>query len=96
MGKCVFGGCEQVRFKPACSATEASKSLETLDTGSIDIILSKQRTTKALICGFVVRIWHKSCFLMTWLISLVHYIQGRETCDQWWMSKPCLISVRTW
>ena len=42
----------------------------------LDIILSRQRTTKALtaqmrrlICDFVVRIWHKTGFLMTWLIS---------------------------
>ena len=40
---------DQVRFKPACSATEASKSLETLDIASIHILLSEQRTTKVLI-----------------------------------------------
>ena len=39
----------QVRFKSACSATEASENLETLDIASIHIILSKQRTTKVLI-----------------------------------------------
>ena len=40
---------EQVRFKPACSATEASQNLETLDKASTHIILSKQWTTKVLI-----------------------------------------------
>ena len=40
---------DQVRFKPACSATETSWNLETLDRASIHIILSKQRTTKVLI-----------------------------------------------
>ena len=47
--KPVFGVCDQVRHKPACPATEASQSLEILDIASIDIILSKQRKTKALI-----------------------------------------------
>ena len=32
--------CDQVRLKPACSATEAS--LEILDIASIDFILSKK------------------------------------------------------
>ena len=55
---------DQVRFKPVCSGTEASKNTQTLDIASIHIILSKQRATKALIrlrrliCTFVVRIWH--------------------------------------
>ena len=40
---------DQVRFKPACSATEASYNFETLDITSMHIILSKQRTTKVLI-----------------------------------------------
>ena len=40
---------DQVRFKPACSATQTSYNLETLDKASIHIILSKQRTTKVLI-----------------------------------------------
>ena len=51
--KPVFGVCDQLRFKPACSATETSQGLEILDIASIDIVLSKQQTTKALIrlCG---------------------------------------------
>ena len=40
---------DQVRFKPACSATEASQNLETLDKASIHFIVSKQRTIKVLI-----------------------------------------------
>ena len=39
----------QVRLKPACAATEASWRLEISAIESRDIILSKQRTTKALI-----------------------------------------------
>ena len=45
----VFGVCDQVRLKPVCSATETSQSLEILDLASIGIILSRQRTRKALI-----------------------------------------------
>ena len=44
--KPVFGVCDQERLKPACSASEASYSL---DLASIGIILSKQQITKALI-----------------------------------------------
>ena len=47
--KRVFGIFDQVRFKPAWSATEPSQNLETLDTASKYIILSKQRTAKVLI-----------------------------------------------
>ena len=47
--KQVFGVFDQVGLKPACSATEASYSLEISDIETRDIILSRQRTTKALI-----------------------------------------------
>ena len=61
--KPVFGISDQVRLKPACSATETSLGLNILHIETTDIILSKQRITKAqmcrLICGFVVYIWHK-------------------------------------
>ena len=40
---------DQVRLKPACSATEASMRFEILVTETRDITLSRQRTTKALI-----------------------------------------------
>ena len=40
---------DQVRLKLACSAIKASYSLEILAIESTDIILSKQRTRKALI-----------------------------------------------
>ena len=46
--KPVFGVCDQVRHKSACAATEASKRLEISDIETRDI-LSRQRTTKALI-----------------------------------------------
>ena len=55
--KPVFGVFDQVRLKPACSASEASWSHEILNLASIGIILSQQRTTRPLICTFVV---HKS------------------------------------
>ena len=60
--KPVFGVCDHVRLKPVCSATEASWSLEISDIETRDIILSRQRTTKVLICTFVVRIWQKQVF----------------------------------
>ena len=47
--KTVFGICDQVRHKPACSATETSSILEISAIASWGIILSKQRKTKALI-----------------------------------------------
>ena len=43
------GVSDQAKHKPACAATEASSSLEISAIESRDIILSKQRTTKALI-----------------------------------------------
>ena len=43
------GVSDQARHKPACAATEASYSLEFSAIESRDIILSKQRTTEALI-----------------------------------------------
>ena len=48
MRKTVFGVCEPVRLKPACSAIETSKGAEILDLASKGI-LSSQRITKALI-----------------------------------------------
>ena len=47
--KPVLGGCNQIRLKPACSATKISWSLEISAIASTGIILSRQRTTKALI-----------------------------------------------
>ena len=41
--------CDQVTFKPACSATETSLNLEISDLETRDIILCSERTTKALI-----------------------------------------------
>ena len=39
--KPVFGVSDEVRFKPACAATETIKSREILDLASIGITLSK-------------------------------------------------------
>ena len=49
MRKPVFGVCDQVRHKPACSATQISYRLEISAIARRGIILSRQRTTKALI-----------------------------------------------
>ena len=51
--KPVFRVCDQLRLKPACSATEISLGLEISTIASRGIILSRQQTTKALIklCG---------------------------------------------
>ena len=65
MRKPVFRVLYQARLKPVFSATETSWSLERSAVESIDIPLSRQRTTKEdadqtvrmcrLICAFVVR-----------------------------------------
>ena len=47
--KPVFGVFDLVTHKPACAVTEASYKLEISDIETRDIILSRQRTTKALI-----------------------------------------------
>ena len=47
--KPVFGVCDQVRHKPACSADETRLSLEISAIETRDIILSRQQTTKVLI-----------------------------------------------
>ena len=62
--KPVFGVCDQLRLKSACSADETSLGLEISAIASRGIKLYRQRTTKALIrrrliCAFVVRILHK-------------------------------------
>ena len=47
--KPVFGVSDKMRFKPACSATETSLKIEISLVASLDMVLSKQRSTKALI-----------------------------------------------
>ena len=49
MRKLVFGVCDLERLKPACSADEVSKGLDISAIASKGIILSGQRSTKALI-----------------------------------------------
>ena len=46
--KPVFGVCDQGRLKPAYATTEARQRLEISDIETRGIILSRQRTTKAL------------------------------------------------
>ena len=66
----------QARLKPACSTTETSWTLESLDLARIYFILSKQRTTKVLIrlrgCTFVVCTWHKQVFSWCGSINTRH------------------------
>ena len=73
MRKPVFGVCDQVRLKPACSVTETSWSLEISDIETRGIILSRQRIILSrqrinkgadptvrmhrLIYAYVVRLW---------------------------------------
>ena len=54
MRKPVFGVCDKVRFKPACSATETSYRLKISVIANRDIILSRQQT-KVLnrLCGCI-------------------------------------------
>ena len=47
--KPVFGICDHIRLKPACSATETSWGLEVLAIAGRGIILFRQRTAKVLI-----------------------------------------------
>ena len=72
MRKPVFQVCHQVTLKLACSATEASYSLGIFGIPTIDIILSRDADQTSwmhkLICIFNVHKWHKTGFLMTWLI----------------------------
>ena len=81
--KPVFGVSDQVRLKPACSAKDVSWSLEILDNGTRDIILSTQWTKRCwsdcveaqadlrLCCSHM----DKTGFLMTWLIYMVRNIE---------------------
>ena len=47
--KPVFGASEKLLRKPACSATETTKTSEISLVANMDMILSNKQTTKALI-----------------------------------------------
>ena len=47
--KPIFGVSDKVRLKPVSLATETSQEIEILLVASLDMILSNERTTKALI-----------------------------------------------
>ena len=59
--KPAFGICDQLRLKPACSATETSLGLEI--SAIRGIVLSRQRTTKVVIilcgCACWSSVWNK-------------------------------------
>ena len=82
-GHIVFGVCNQLRLKPACSATETSLGLEISAIARRGIILSRQRTTKALIrlrrcAGWSAHLlfaYGKTDFLMKWKsVTLRHFV----------------------
>ena len=50
--KPVFGVSDEVRFKPACSATETSLKIEFLLIVSLDMIFSTRRITKDALFGY--------------------------------------------
>ena len=68
------GVSDQPGHKPACAATEASLSLEISAIESWDIILSKQRTTKALI-------WLRGCAGLSapllFAYDMTHFLMAR-------------------
>ena len=78
MRKPVFGVCDQLRLKPACSTDDTSWGLEISAIASREIILSKQRTTNVLIrmanekADLCLCCLHmaKTGFLMMWLIYI--------------------------
>ena len=81
--KPVFGVCDQVRFKPACSATDTSQSLEISAIASRGIILSRQRTTKALIrlrgcAGWSAPLLFAYCIrqIFSWRASILNDVYG--------------------
>ena len=39
----IFGGCNQVRLKPVCSATETSSDIKNWHTETLSVMLSKRR-----------------------------------------------------
>ena len=91
------GDSDQARHKPAWAATEASQSLEISAIESRDIILSKQRTTKALIrlsgCAgwsapllFAYDIRH----IFSWPGSYIHV---HMCCTHSWLSKILLGAI---
>ena len=76
---------DQVRFKPAFSATEASWSLDISNITSRDVVLSRQRTTKALI-------WLRGC--ASWCAPLLFAYGIRHDLDLTQFScfhKKCLL-----
>ena len=72
MRKCVFGMSDQVRFKPASSASETRFIIEILEwvscsQGSEQKDADQTARMRRLICAFIVRICHLADFRMTWL-----------------------------
>ena len=74
--KYVFGGLDPVRLKPACSTTETrlkSSNFGFCKYMYYTILTASNKGAdqtvwmRRLICAFVVRIWHKTGFLMIWL-----------------------------
>ena len=97
MRKRVFGVCDQVRLEPACSATQRRESHEIAKKETRDIILSRQRTTKALIrlrrwTGLSVPVlFANTGFLVIWLIygnTIPQWVRWNSL-EGWWI-QSCL------
>ena len=71
----VFWVCDQVALKPACSGTDSSSRLANLASASIHIILSRQRTTKALIrLRRCLMIMEDDCFYFVSAVKFYSYM----------------------
>ena len=83
-----FGVFNQVRLKPACSATEASMCHEIANIETREILLSRQQTTKMLfrLCGCAG--WSAPLLLLTYGINRF----SRDKAQLWLVS---LLQVST-
>ena len=92
------GVSDQARHKPACAATEASWSLEISAIESKVIILSKQRTTKALnrLCGCTgwsapLLFANDKRHIFPWPGSIIYYVQCVDDLNNLWQN-----SINIW
>ena len=98
--------CDQVRFKPVCSATKARVLKLCIDSKYTHYTILAANNKGAdqtagmrrLICAFVVRIWDKTCFGMTWLIHVCCVLfQGQNRSEQIsWVIMAALQNAYRW
>ena len=102
--KPVFGVCDQVTLKPACSPTETSYSVEISDRETRGIVLSSQRITKMLIRLCRCTGWSASLlfaygmtgFLMTWLIFIAITLALFQFISRWKIFTNHMIQALPW